>query len=272
MNRAVARLTRIVVVFAVVFIGATGVALGVIGGRAVPIRSAPWTVVVWERYVGGRYAACTGVIVDPLHVLTAGHCVMVGNSAKPLPASGFWIEAGVSNFKHLLKSERPQCRAVRAVRAMPGYVAASKETVSNEVDTVGHDLAVLTLSRALDLRGDDARAAHLPTSKTPKPWAAPVVMAGFGNERPKPGGAYATGALNELVKPTVVKGCSVGQVCVDTTSRTCWGDSGSGLVEPGSHPIVIGILSEDDKNCAPGWDYFAFLTAPASLSFITTGT
>lgn len=107
-------------------------------------------------------------------------------------------------------------------------------------------------------------------------------MAGFGNERPKPSIAYATGALNELVRPTVVKGCSgvgVGQLCVATTSDTCWGDSGSGLVEPGPgpvepgpHPVVIGVLSEDDKICAPGWDYFNWLAVPSALRFIRSST
>lgn len=268
---AVSRLAA-VVILALVLMGATGgVAWGMIGGKTVPITAAPWTVVVLEY----RQLRCTGVIIDPLHILTAGHCVMSGDSATLVPASGFQIEAGVSSFKHPLRSDHPQWRTVRAVRVIPGYVATSKLKGDNEADAVGHDLAVLTLSRPLDLHGEDVRAAYLPTSKTPKPWAVPLVMAGFGNERPKPGVAYANGTLNELVKPTVVKGCSVGQVCVMTTSDTCWGDSGSGLVEPGPgpvepgpHPVVIGILSEDDQICAPGWDYFNWLTARASLNFI----
>lgn len=142
-----------------------GVALGVVGGRTVSITAAPWTVAVLEY----RQQRCTGVIIGRRQILTAGHCVMSGDgdSAKPLPASDFEIEAGVSNFKHPLRSDHPQWRAVRAVRVMPGYIAASKETVANEVDAVGHDLAALTLSQALDLRGDDARAAYPPPARRP---------------------------------------------------------------------------------------------------------
>ncbi len=217
----------------VLVVATGGVALGVVGGKTVSITAAPWTVVVWERYVGGRYAACTGVIIDPRHVLTAGHCVMSGKTAKRRPASAVTIEAGVSNFKHPLKSDRPQFRSVRAVRAMPGYIAASKITESNNNDAVGHDLAVLTLSRPLDLGGDYARAAHLPTTNTLIPTnAARLVMAGFGNEKPKAGVAYANGTLNRVVKASVLIDCSTSQVLCIATSA-CDGDSGSGAVHPG---------------------------------------
>ncbi|HWD68689.1 MAG TPA: hypothetical protein VG293_00765, partial [Solirubrobacteraceae bacterium] len=82
---------------------------------------------------------------------TAGHCVMSdgGSSAEPLPASDFAVEAGVSNFKHPLKSDHPQLRSVIAVRAMPGYIAGSKMTASNSLDAAARDLAVLTLSQRL---------------------------------------------------------------------------------------------------------------------------
>jgi hypothetical protein len=195
---------------------------------------------------------------------------MSGNSAKPLAASAFSIGAGVSNFRHPLKSDHPQFRSVSDVRSMPGYVATSKSASSNLVDAIGHDLAVLTLSRPLDLGGDDVRAAHLPSSSTPVPsHATRLVMAGFGNEKRTAGVAYANGTLNEMVKAAVLNGCSVRDVlCVLSTSDTCWGDSGLGAVEPGPHPILIGILSEDDEICAPGGDYFVSLTAPAILGFI----
>jgi len=261
--RAAGRRFVSVAFLVIVLMSATaGVALGVVGGKTVPITAAPWTVVVREY----GQQACTGVIIDSSHILTAGHCVMSGNSGRPLRESVFAIEAGVSNFKHPLKSDHPQSRAVSALRAMPGYIATSKVTSSNNNDAVAHDLAVLTLSRPLDLDGDDARAAYLPTTNTVIPMGASrLVMAGFGDE--KPTGYYENGTLNEVIKYKVEIGCSSNQVlCMVMTTSTCFGDSGSGAIEPGARPTVLGIASE--APCRPGLGYYVALTAPAAMRFI----
>ena len=262
------RLASIVLLVITLMCVCGGVALGVVGGRAVSITAAPWTVVVRE-YGQQR---CTGVIIDPSHILTAGHCVMsdAGDSAKPLPASDFTIEAGVSDFAHPIKSDHPQSRDVIAVRAMPGYLAASELTYLNYPDAVAHDLAVFALSRPLDLHGDDARAVHLPSTNTPKPSRKlSLVMAGFGDE--KAAGNYENGTLNEVTKSRVLSGCSTGRVlCMYLTTNTCYGDSGSGAVEPGRRPTVVGIFSESQGICQPGMDYYVSLTAPAALRFIRT--
>jgi hypothetical protein len=249
----------------------SGRAFAVVGGKTVSIASAPWTVVVWKRspYAGQpRYPACTGVIIDQRHILTAGHCVMERKSAKPMPASGFRIEAGVSNYKHPLASDHLQFRTVSDVRPMPGYVAESKLNGVVNIDAIGHDLAVLTLSRPLDLSGDDAQAASLPNINAHK---TRLVMAGFGYESPKGG---ANGTLNEVTKSTMQESCSTSRnLCISATANTCWGDSGLGAVEPGSRPTVLGILSEDLSGCLPGgFDYYALLTAPAVLHFIKAAT
>ncbi len=259
------------IVFATVFLLFTGGrALGVVGGRTVNISAAPWSVVVWARspYAGmPRYVVCTGAIIDARSILTAEHCVMRGESAQRDPASDFTIEAGVSNFKHPLASDHPQTRTVSAERLMPGYIATSKRTSGNTAYAAGRDLAVLTLSRPLELGGADVRAAHLPSAPTMEPTAATrLVMEGYGDEK---AGVYPNGELNKLVRATVIRGCSTGRsICVSTEAGTCSGDSGAGLVEPGKHPVVIGILSSGGANCTPGKDGFDSLTARASLHFI----
>ena len=100
--------------------------------------------------------------------------------------------------------------------------------------------------------------------------ATRLVIAGFGDE--KPTGYYSNGTLNEVTKSKVRKGCTGRVLCVFDTTATCWGDSGSGVVEPGPNPTVIGILSEDLNPCKPGLDYYVSLTAPAALGFVKTAT
>jgi secreted trypsin-like serine protease len=265
MRRLGARLVGFAALLIVVMSVTSGQAFAIVGGKTISITAAPWTVVVWEPTYPGqpKYAACTGGIIDPRHVLTAGHCVMRGESAKAMPASGFRIEAGVSDYRHPLASDHPQFRTVSVVRPMPGYMAASKFTPVN-IDAIGHDLAVLMLSRPLDLGGDDAQAASLPNVHTHE---TRLVMAGFGYESKKGG---ANGTLNEVTKSTMQESCSTSRdICFSATTNTCWGDSGLGAVEPGPRPTVLGILSEGLGVCSPGgFDYYASLTSLVALRFI----
>jgi hypothetical protein len=276
---------RFVFVLTVGVMSATGgVAQGVVRGKTVSIKAAPWTVVVWGLNYAGehKYADCTGVIIDPLHVLTAGHCVMSGESAKQLPSSSFSIEAGVSNFRDPLASDAPQFRAVSAVRVMPGYIAENKLTHQNWIKAAGYDLAVLTLSRPLDLDRDDAKAASLPNAHTRGPSSrTTLVLAGIGSEERMPPlttlaqdtdsanrkDDYENGTLNEIPKLALTH-CSTRVLCVFAREGVCWGDMGAGLVEPGAHPTVIGILSQDPLVCYPEYDRYVSLTAPAVLRFV----
>lgn len=264
------RLARVLTLALGMASSSAGVAWGVIGGRVISISSAPWNVVVWAQYAThARYAACTGVIIGRQYVLTAGHCVMTSNSsARPRTASAFSIEAGVSNFKRPSSSDHPQWRSVTTVSAMPGYIPPNDASVFNANPAIGDDLAVLRLSKPLDLTGADAQAALLPSANLPQPWHVALVMAGFGEERPVH--FYdPTGELREIAKPVARKACSSsGYLCVNSTTAICWGDSGAGIIEPGLRPTVVGILSAGEPHCGPGLDYYAPLTRPAALRFI----
>lgn len=244
-------------------------ALGLVRGTHVSIKAAPWTVVVrGPFYAGGPvHAECTGVIVDATHVLTAGHCVMSGNTAKLLPAASLRIEAGVSNPTHPLASDAPQFAPVSAVQSMPGYIAENKITQRNWLKAAGFDLAVLTLSQPLDLSGEDARAADIPRPGTrPPALRQRMVLAGYGTKKQR--GLYADGTLSEAPTLLASNGCTKRVLCVLATAGACWGDTGAGLVEPGPGATVIGILSQDPLICDPEYDRYVSLLAPAVRRFI----
>lgn len=78
---------------AAVFV-APSLSSGVVGGQPISITQAPWTVEV----VAGHHYACTGVIVSPTRVLTAGHCLWSLFTGDRLTPRTFAVEAGVSNF------------------------------------------------------------------------------------------------------------------------------------------------------------------------------
>jgi hypothetical protein len=265
-RRAASRLAGIVLAVIVLTGSTGGMALAVINGKTVSIKAAPWTVAVEED----GQLLCTGVIIGSSQVLTAGHCAMSdnGESATPLPASVFTVEAGVSNFNHPLPSDHPQLRSVSAVRAMPGYIAARKVTLHNYSKVIGHDLAVLTLSDRLDLHGDTARAAYLPEADShPPSRAARLVTAGFGQETPI--GHHPNGRLNKVLQATFRRGCSTsGVVCAYQRTSPCFGDSGAGIVEVQPKPTLVGIFSEGQPLCRPGFAYYVFLGSPAALRFI----
>jgi hypothetical protein len=156
---------------------------------------------------------CTGVIVDATHVLTAGHCVVGGSMAKP----------------------------------------DARVTVFNEDDFVSHDLAEFTLSRPLVLTTPYARAARLPNATAAEPSASTrLVLAGYGQENIN---QPPNGSLNGVYTRLVHRDCTtLGALCVwSTSTSTCYGDSGAGLVEPGSPPTVVGLVSEGngESTCAP---------------------
>ncbi|MEO9223873.1 MAG: trypsin-like serine protease [Acidimicrobiales bacterium] len=59
------------------------------GGSQAQLSAMPWTVQVQQRRALSWFTACTGTLIGPTHVLTAGHCLQQYPGVGPaLPPSG----------------------------------------------------------------------------------------------------------------------------------------------------------------------------------------
>jgi trypsin len=244
--------------------GARG-AGGVVGGRPLPVREAPWIAVL--RLNWSLKEHCTGVIVGPATVLTAAHC-LYGSWGLRRPAT-LTVTAGVSNYLDPQPGDAPQTRTVASYRVHPGY---------------GHryepdDIAVLRLDRPFRL-GADVRAVPLPAAGTAYPAGAPTTIVGFGQQYQSV--VTPTGALVAAQASILPQGvCGVPRwfllplnairLCARAGgAAACYGDSGSPLVTGGRRPVLVGVLSQLRGNgCARGVaEVYTYIGAPEIRRFI----
>ena len=236
----------------------------VIGGTQGRIDQVPWQVAIEDS---NPPYLCGGAILDALHVLTAGHCVVPEGGSTPRPPADVTVLAGFSNYTAYVPGQPApagtQVITAGGVRLHP-YWAAQPQ--------LSDDVAVITLSRPLDLSGPNAKA--IPLASTGVPPGTPVGVSGYGQQdesRPPDGPLYATtlttisdddcrGYLNNT-SPVVV--------CAQSpTSATCHGDSGGALTTTGSAPVVLGIVSFGPTVCGQGPAGFVDVTAPEVRAFI----
>jgi secreted trypsin-like serine protease len=83
--------------------GASGAKASIVGGHAASIAELPSLA-----YIQGEDAitpyACTGAVVAPKLILTAGHCVEDIESGTIAPPSGFAVATGVANLNQVTKA------------------------------------------------------------------------------------------------------------------------------------------------------------------------
>jgi hypothetical protein len=249
--------------------GGASPALGVVGGTAIQIQAAPWTVFVIATSTSTPYR-CTGSIIDASHVLTAAHCLYAGTGTLASP-SAVSIKAGVSNFISPTSSDLEQDRSVSSFRVHPGYV-------SNRTTETPDDVAVLALETPLDLGGPAVQAVALPASNAPFPAGAAVAIAGFGRQIPTvPGNgplqsmtavADPQGECGEYTRDGLIANTNGIFLCtLSPSSAPCDGDSGSGVVTASGTPVLIGVLTS--SACNSGIDSISvYVGAPEILRFI----
>ena len=263
------RLLLLLLALAALGAGSAQSAPAVVGGSAVEIQSAPWTVFI-QQDQGSTVILCSGSILDSLHVLTAAHCVFQDSGAVASPTA-FEVEAGISNFNQPLATDAEQDRGVSSLRVHPGYV----QNGSPGPD----DVAVLALSAPLDLSGPAVQAVALPTPGAAIAAGTTLSFAGFGRET---NGTDPDGSLNSIAavasEPgscgtflnTVVPNDDAVAFCASSPAATiCNGDSGGGLVTTTTPPVLVGVAEAATTECQTGVpSLYMQVSAPEILQFI----
>lgn len=249
-------------------------AAAVIGGSAISIRAAPWSVMVRDtRTTTGSATTeflCTGSILDPTHVLTAAHCLFDDSGVLATPAD-ISVEAGVSNDLTPLTGDRAQSVSVSGFAVHPGYRWSAQSS--------DDDVAVLTLATALNLSGPDASAVRLAAAGSPFPGEREATVAGFGREQfgELPDGQLESmraivdgqGHCGQQPADGLLYDDAIALCALAPRATTCNGDSGAGLVTTGAQPTLIAVVSTGSLTCTPGSPtFFTYVAAPAIRSFI----
>jgi len=221
----------------------------IVGGTVAGPGTFPWLAYV-DYSAGGDSFACSGTVVAPALVLTAGHCAVDLATGALDQASGYAVVTGALNWT----ASGAQTSGVSRVLADPGYDPATSQD----------DAALLVLAT--------------PTSAPPLRLATPAdvgllapgsltAVAGWGETIPGDVGS-ASDALQYTT--TVVQSgayCNHGaqdfdpvtELCaIDApalTGGTCFGDSGGPLIadelqDESGPPTEIGIASRVSGQCS----------------------
>lgn len=234
----------------------------IVGGQTLPDTSqAPYTVALQTVFGDRQVGACSGTVVDPVHIVTAAHCVISETGARATPAQ-VKVVAGTPDVTTPAGRARGQLKDVGVVRTHPRYSPGE----------FFDDAAVLTLTTPLDFSTGAVQPLPMADVGTTVSPGRAVRITGFGITGPN---ADDFGTLRAVSVNAVIGGQNCANtapgafLCTQGTNKgACSGDSGgTATIGSGAARRMIGITDIADSNCR-GLNFFATVAAPEIRSFI----
>jgi secreted trypsin-like serine protease len=222
----------------------------IIGGSTANVGSFPWLAFIYYSDANGLGSLCTGTVIAPTLILTAGHCAVSENTGQLNAASGYSIATGSLDWSD---ETTRQVSGVSRVLVDPNYnpltvqsdaallVLSAPTTAPTIPLATSSDIATLTPGTLSAVAGWGQTVPNEPSS-TPYlvQWATTVV------QRP----VYCEQHAQSFDPETEL--CAVDAPYDDTAA--CFGDSGGPLVAnylsgQSGNPVEVGITSRTINNC-----------------------
>jgi secreted trypsin-like serine protease len=229
---------------------ATGAHASIVGGYPVSIESLPSLAYV-ETENASESTSCTGTVVAPRVILTAGHCVENLETGTVRPAAEYGVATGVSDWRAATANDVfPVTQAIVYPGFSPGQMHG--------------DAGLLVLSRPTS-----APSIRMATSSDLGLLAAgtPIGIAGWGKTSGE--AEYASPLLRAaetvVQQPSYCRRAvgsyypffsSQGQFCAinppSFSTATCHGDSGGPAIalDASGNPVELGITSLGEPECS----------------------
>ncbi len=239
---------------------ATSRAPEIVGGTPASPGSWPWLAFVANTLPNATGVdLCSGTVVAPNVVLTAGHCAVDPASMTPYPLAQFSVVTGSLDWTD---ATTRQVSAVIRTVAYPGFltITGANGEIYSDGDAALLELGTPTTAPAITLATDPEDGA-LYTGGTPATIAGWGLTAGGGGSEPTQlqwantvvqDGTYCAQQANDQFAAAFD---SSDQICaIDSPSDSagiCQGDSGGPIVatRPDGTPVEIAITSWSASSC-----------------------
>jgi hypothetical protein len=223
----------------------------IIGGSPTSIEEAPWLAYVEAKDWGTGFA-CTGTVVAPTVILTAGHCVESPESETLTPPAEYLVATGVGTRTAVTPTDLTTVSRVlvypgfnsHTLRGDAGLLILSAPTEAPPIQLAsGSDLGLLQAGSRAEISGWGLTGTDPETvPDTLQSASTEIQSAAYCRQHAAPFGRFYSSA-SQL--------CTVNQAGHAVSG--CFGDSGGPAVvrSPAGEPVEVGITSTGGPGCSP---------------------